>query len=84
MPDAVNMPSVDGNWKGWTCAILTGNELRVRPEIFAAMQEIMAGNGNPDYLSHQALKRAGLTDDEIAGRTFQETKIFVDYKLPVT
>ena len=84
MPEAVNMPTKDGTWKGWTLSVLNGDELRVRPEIFSAMQEILAGDGEPTALAYQALDRAGLTKEEIVGRTLQETKIMVDYDLPVT
>ncbi len=84
MPEAVNMPTKDGTWKGWTLSVLNGNEIRVRPEIYAVMQEILSGDGEPTVLAYQALARTGLTKDEIAARTFQETKIVVDYDLAVT
>ncbi len=78
MPDLVNI-----DWNGWTRAVLNGDELRVRPEIFSVMQGILNGDGDPTYLARQALGRAGLTEDEIFCRAGRETIIVVDYDLPI-
>ncbi len=83
MPQSVYLP-YDKSWKGWTTSQLDGDTLRVRPEIFGAMQEILnLQDGLPDELAAWALRRAGLTAEEISDRTFQNTNIVVDYDLKV-
>lgn len=80
MTDLVYLPE----GKGWTRSVLDGNALRVRPEIFGAMQDILnTKDGEATELAVWALRRAGLTDDEINGRSFQNTEIVVDYDLEI-
>lgn len=61
---------------------LDGDTLTVHPATFARMQEIIARHDvNPDMASAEAMRVAGLTDDEIRSRELRETTIVVDATL---
>jgi hypothetical protein len=63
-------------------SVLEGNTLRISPAIFDEMQRILAGgDGTETSRAIDALKRAGLTNDEITSRELSETKIVVDYTI---
>ena len=58
---------------------LEGDELRVHPEVFGRMQDAAElGDGDATQRAAQAMRIAGLSEEEIAGRTFRNTKIVVD------